>query len=245
MRLIFPLLLALAAQPQQPPPARPEFEVISIKPGDPSFHGFSFSVPPGRLVARNVRLKFLVTWSYGIRDFQLAGGPGWLASAEFDIDAKLPDGAPSSQAPAMMQAALEDRFQLKIHREARNMREYALVVAPGGPKFRDLDPGDHPGAEGYSGVSDGAIELLGRGKTASGLADLLVSAVGAPVIDQTGLTAKFDYHLKYAPLSVAPGAGDSAPDIFSAIQQLGLKLEPTKGPVPILIIDHAEMPTPN
>jgi len=241
MRFLLLTLFALGAQAQQPPAGLPRFEVVSVKPSNAPRASWSWGTPPGRVVMRNVTLQFLVTYAYHLNDYQLDGGPKWLDSARFDIDAKLPDGVPMSQAPAMLQAMLEDRFQVKAHRETRDVREYSLVVAQGGPRFVDLDKNDNAGATSYTGPN----EILGRAKTAPEIAAMLIGPVGAPVIDRTGLTGKYDFHLKYAPLSVSAEADQGLPTIFGAVLKLGLKLESTKGPVEVMVIDRAEMPSAN
>ncbi|HUP04792.1 MAG TPA: TIGR03435 family protein [Bryobacteraceae bacterium] len=245
MRLTLALLLAFAAQAQQPPPARPEFEVVSVKPGDPARLASGMTLQPGRLILHNATLKTLILQAFRISEYQIAGGPNWTGAAKFDIVAKLPAGAPMNQSPAMMQTMLEDRFRLRTHRETRQVREYALVLAPGGPKFESLDENDHQGAGSMTSFGGGAGEILGRGKTAPELAAMLVDAVEAPVVDRTGLTGKYDFHLKYAPVSTSPDADPAVLTIFGAVQKLGLKLNAIKGPVEVLVIDHAEMPSVN
>jgi uncharacterized protein (TIGR03435 family) len=246
MRLIFPLLLTLAAHSQQPPIPRPEFEVVSVKPGDPASMGSSWGAPPGRVVMRNVTLRFLVTDTYRLNDYQLDGGPKWLDSAKFNVDAKLPDGAPQSQVPLMMQAMLADRFKLQVHRETKTRPEYELVVAKGGPKLqapRDSDP--NPGSSSTSEGS-GQIRIKGAAVPISTLIGRLTGYAGAPVLDRTGLTGQYTFTLTFAPMVETSVQDENLPSVFTAVQQqLGLKLEPTKGPVEVLVIDHAEMPSAN
>jgi uncharacterized protein (TIGR03435 family) len=240
MRLMFPFLLALAAQAQQRPAARAEFEVVSVKPGDPSFPGTFARPGPGGLEMRNATLKNLLLYAYGLNEYQLEGGLKWLDSAKFDIDAKYPAGAPASQAPLMMQAMLADRFKLQFHRETKVRPEYALVVAKGGPKLQAATEEEHPSS------SQGDRLLKGSALPTSRLASMLIGVVGAPVLDQTGLTGKYDVDLKFAPLLETAVEDENLPDIFAALQdKLGLKLEAIKGPVEVLVIDRAEMPTAN
>lgn len=240
MRVIFALVLAVAAQAQQQPAARAEFEVVSVKPGDPSFPGSWGNTTPGGLQMRNAILRTLVKNAYGLNDYQLEGGPKWLDSAKFDIDAELPAGAPMSQVPLMMQAMLADRFKLVFHRETKTRTEYALVVAKGGPKLQAATEAEIPS------TSKGDRMLKGSAMPVSNLARMLISVVGAPVLDQTGLTGKYDIDLKFAPLLETSVQDETLPDIFAAVQeQLGLKLNAIKGPVEVLVIDHAEMPSAN
>jgi uncharacterized protein (TIGR03435 family) len=137
------LLLAMLAVAQaQQPGARVEFEVVSVKPGDPSSPESSVYPAPHGLRMTNTTLKNLVRMAYDLNGFQLAGGPKWQDSALFNIDAKSPPGADSKQIPLMLQALLADRFKLECHRETRTVPEYALVVAKSGPKVQAASAGD-------------------------------------------------------------------------------------------------------
>jgi uncharacterized protein (TIGR03435 family) len=243
MRVMVAALLAVAAQSQQQPATRVEFEIVSVKPGDLADPTSSGHTTPGHLVLRNATLKTLLMNAFRVNEYQIAGGPKWIDSAKFNVDAKLPAGAPMSEAPLMMQAMLAGRFKLSAHRETRTLREYALVVAKGGPKFGKPDEGDHNGVV----TSQSDIRITGYGRPISDLARMLVDAANAPVIDRTGLKGQYDFDLKFGPLLTTPRQGDDdLPSIFTVVQvQLGLKLQPIKGPVEVLVIDRAEMPTAN
>ncbi len=171
----------------------------------------------------------------------------------------------------MLQALLADRFKLSLHRETKELPVYSLVIAKNGPKLQEAKPDDtYPnGIKGFDGrgtagmMRMGRGELTGQGLPMGSLVRLLTQQLGRPVLDKTGLTGKYDFTLKWTPdESEAPmlkGAGDgkqgtgstptpesSGPSIFTALQeQLGLKLESQKGPVEILVIDHAEKPSDN
>lgn len=243
MRAAVALLIPVAAHTQQQPSARVEFEVVSVKPGDPASRGSSSGSPPGRLTMRNTTLKNLVMSAYGLNEFQITGGPAWMDSAKFNIDAKLPEGAPQSQMPLMLQTMLADRFNMASHRESRIFRHFALTVANGGPKLRKASAGDHGGVV----TSQSSNQITGWGRPISDLAGMLISVVGAPVVDQTELKGQYDFDIKFAPLAGASNSADDAlPDVFTVLQkQLGLKLEAIKGPVEVLVIDRAERPTGN
>src|SRR5450759_2226674 len=129
MRAAVAVVLAMAAHAQQQAAGRAEFEVVSVKPGDPADPSSSGRTTPGGLDLRNTTLKNLVRSAYRLNEYQLEGGPKWIASAKFNIDAKLPAGVPRDQMPLMMQALLADRFQLEFHRVTRTLPEYALEVA--------------------------------------------------------------------------------------------------------------------
>jgi uncharacterized protein (TIGR03435 family) len=195
----------------------------------------------GGIFLKNNSLKNLLLNAYGIRADQIEGGPKWLDSARFTIDAKLPEGVSRNLLPKALQSLLADRFQLLTHRETRVRPAFTLVQSKGGSKLQKAAPDD----TGHGGFSAGPRKLQGRGIPISTLVYALASAAGGPVFDRTGLRGEYDFTLEFAPLQ---GAADDEklPDIFTAIQQqLGLKLEPTKAPIEILVIDRAEKPSEN
>jgi uncharacterized protein (TIGR03435 family) len=242
MRAIAAVLLSMAAHAQQQPAARPEFEVVSVKPGDPADPSSSGRTTPGGLEMRNTTLKNLVRSAYQLNEYQLEGGPKWMDSARFNIDAKLPAGVPRDQIPQMMQALLADRFKLEFHRATKTLPEYALVVAKGGPKLPVAGEDDLKRVRS----SQGDRQLKAWGMPISSLANMLISAVGAPVLDRTGLDGKYNFILEFAPLFGTPREDETLPTIFVVLQEkLGLKLEAIKGPVEVLVIDRAEMPAEN
>ena len=239
MRAIL-LALLLAEQVQQPAP-RVEFEVVSIKPGDPNDPSSRGRSTPGGMEMTNTTLNTLVRGAYGLNEFQLAGGPKWAGSAKFDVVAKMPAGTTRDQVTLMMQSMLADRFKLKFHRETRVLQEYALVVAKGGPKLQEATEDDKT----HGGTSQGPRMIKASGARLSELARMLIGAVRAPVLDRTGIAGQFHIALQFAPLLGDTPADENLPDIFAAVQQLGLKLEPIKEPVEIVVIDNAVMPAEN
>jgi uncharacterized protein (TIGR03435 family) len=243
MRAIFALMLGLAAHGQQQPTAgRVEFEVVSVKPGDPSDPSSSSHSTPGGMQIRNTTLKTLVRGAYQLNEYQLEGGPKWADSERFHIDAKLPAGVSRDQAPLMMRSMLEDRFKLVFHRETKMLPEYELRVAAGGPKLQAATEEDAK----RQGTSQGDRQIRGTNMPVSTLASMLISAVGAPVVDRTGLDRKYNFSLSFAPLMGTPREDETLPTIFVVLQEkLGLKLEKIKGPVEILVIDRVEKPTEN
>ena len=217
-------------------------------------------------------MKALVLMAYGIHDFQLSGGPGWISSDRYNIEAKAPAPAAFSQEyrtlqDQRLQTLLQDRFKLAIHRETKELPIYELTVAKGGPKLQppsclQRDPGDRtiaPGKTmmdycGFGGWSRSRYEATTGSMTdlAGGLSGLLERTV----VDKTGITGTFHILLTFTPddstirlpdipdLPAAPAS--DGPNIFTAIQeQLGLKLESAKGPVDVLVIDHVEKPSEN
>jgi len=222
------------------------FEVATIKPhpepinfsADPSVRGSTVTGTASTLLD-------IITTTYGLRYDQISGGPGWIKSDHYDLVAKAPGDAliTKDQMQSMLQNLLADRFQLKIHRETREVPMYALVVGKSGPKFKVS-----PEAEALNGVtyvSNGSLHMKVAKGTMEQLARRLSgNGAGRPVIDQTGLTGLYSYTLDWA--NGTPAADSDAPSLLTAVQeQLGLKLESTKGSVEVLVIDHAEKPSAN
>jgi len=214
------------------------FEVASIKP-NPTGGGHSDTDVDGNLLRmKNVTLKACITWAYRFTDSQISG-PDWLASERFDITAKTESGPPK---PEMLAAVLEERFKLAVHRETKEMTEYALVVAKSGPKLKKVDPGegDTTSRRGHLTATRLSMNALARFLAGPNV------RLGRPVVNKTGLDGVFDFNLDWTPEGAEP-KNDAPPSIFVALQeQLGLKLEAQKGPVEVLVVDHVEKaPTEN
>ncbi len=204
----------------------------------------------------NLALRDLIQFAYGLPNSQILGGPNWLDSIMFDIDAKsdplvdaqlhaLPTEQARHQKQLMVQALLADRFQFKIHQETRQLPVYALVLTKDGPKFK---PSKINGTTVDTGRT--RLHIAGSDDTIGILARELAQVLGRVVLNQTGLSGRYDLSLRWTPddaaAALAPSSPDIPPGIFTAIQeQLGLKLESTKGPVPVLVIDHVEQLSPN
>lgn len=223
------------------------FDVVSIKPNTSGEAGGSSRAQPGRYQGVNVTLMRVIGLAYRpIQEFE--GGPDWIRTDRFDIEAKA-DGTPTQeQMLRMLRALLADRFGLVARPEARPKPVYALVLARRdgqlGPGLRASDaacqsgPGTCPVR-----MQDGALTSMGL--TMPRLASEL-SFVGRPVVDRTGLTGAFEVDLRWSPEAEPGGATPDAPSIFTAVQeQLGLKLEPSTGPVDVLVIDRAMKPAAN
>jgi len=230
--------IAVLAQQQ---PNRVEFEAVSIKAADPSTPAHMAQQTPGGYRGRNIRLFELIMGAWGLNRDQIVGGPNWLETAGWDIDARFPTGVVPSQSPQMTQTMLADRFQLMTHRETRILPVYTLTVAKGGLK---LQKGD-----GTGGMSAGPRMIRYRSATIGELAGQLSGYLGRQVLDKTGVDGQFAITLSFAPVDVGGGdatSTDPAPSIFQALQeQAGLKLEADRGPVEVVVIDRAEKPTPN
>ena len=250
------LLLAICAAPalaqsQPAAPASPAFEVATVEPSNPmaARSGKSgITVDPGRMSARRVSLKELVFEAYNVPYYQISGGPAWLDSEEYDIDAKAETPATRDQMRLMLRTLLAGRFKLAIHRESKEMRVYALTVAKNGPLIHEAKEGDSASANQFSmGVRHFhcelsqfagilsvqlSIPLLEDPSTPSRSNGPLI-----PVVDKTGLKGTYDFDVEVKP----EPDGDSITAWQRALQQqLGLKLEAQKAPVEMIVIDHME-----
>jgi uncharacterized protein (TIGR03435 family) len=245
MTLRLPLVVAAFASAGLFAQEKTAFEVASVKPATGGSSDFRI-YPGGRLHITNLPLDVIVRQAFAVKRYQLTGGPSWLHTDEFDIEAKAVGEPSRAQMMAMLQTLLADRFQLKVRRETREQNIYALTVAKNGPKltpstaaefFIRLDrntPRELPGVD-YTIAGQKAT----LAQIAEGLGD---NQLDRPVLDRTGIPGEFDFKLRYA-IDDNP---DTGPTIFAAIQeQLGLKLEAARGPVEILVIEKAEKPSGN
>jgi uncharacterized protein (TIGR03435 family) len=254
--------------PEPPPPpvrmaanANPAFEVATIKPSDPARPGKLFTVRGQDVITVNTTLNDLITMAYGLHARQITGGPAWLDSDKFDITGR-PDvpGQPSvAQIKIMFQKLLADRCQLTFHREKKELSVYAMSVAKTGTKISksQLDPNGLPGLFFAGGSAGGGVSFNVRNASMAEVASTLQGLVDKPVVDETGLTEKYDFIVKFTPETgqmAGFGAGappppnnpDAPPDVFAAFQQqLGLKIGTAKAAVDVLVIDKVEKPSAN
>lgn len=280
-RVIMAMALAAGNSAAQVHIPRPEFEVASIRVSKTSPADATVRMTPGRLNVQSLTLRRLILVAYRLRDSQLSNGPGWIDSERYDIDAKTDSTANGADAMlAMLQTLLEARFQLRFHQETKEEPVYLLTVAKDGIKMRTATcvPFDPNNLQKQVALSDqergrqcgginrrsGALDGDGMGmEDSSGpafqsLAGQLSLELERPIINRTGLTGRFDVHLRWADQATTdaqpPGNPDSAatptdasgPSIFTAVQeQLGLKLEPGKAPVDKFVIDRVERPSEN
>jgi len=246
--------------PMMPTSAKPEFTVATIKPSRPDAPRGGYGFRGQDVTTTNVTVNWMIKLAYNLHARQIVGGPAWLDSAKYDTVGR-PDtpGQPSrDQMKLMIQGLLADRFQLKFHIEKRELPVYAMIVPKTGTKITVSagDPNAFPGI-GF-GQGPGVLSLVGRNTTLDGVANALQSNIlDKPVVNQTGLTGRYDFLLKFTPDpsqaanfgGLAPGNAadpDAPPDIFSAFQQqLGLKLESTKAFVDVIVIEKIERPSEN
>lgn len=239
-------------QPPRIPPmaadANPTFEVATIKPTRPDEHGPRYDFRSRRFSVIHASLSDLFKFSYGIQQSQIAKTQDWVNSESYDISAE-PDGEgdPSiKQWQSMVGKLMADRFQLKFHYEKQEQTVYVLSVVKTGPKFTT----SQSDANAPGGMGIGPPGHLGaNNQTMADIAKMLFGGIlNRPVVDQTGLTGKFDLRLTWTPDGPAPAteSAEAPPDFFTAIQeQLGLKLVTAKAPVDVLVIDHVERPSAN
>jgi uncharacterized protein (TIGR03435 family) len=225
---------------------------------------------PGRVRIEDWALLDLIAAAYSVRANQVSG-PAWMSDQGFDIDAKLPAGAPKEAANAMLQSLLEDRFGLKVHRDTQTKQGFALVVGKNGPKLKPAEPPAAP-AEGLTeeerrakaseqaqanraasmkrmqelrenvGPGPGGISRSRNDSiTTQELASQLVGLAEAPVVDETGLTGKYSVVIETWTNAEVPGG-----TVFDAVAKLGLKLEPRKVTVETVVVDQvSKTPTAN
>jgi uncharacterized protein (TIGR03435 family) len=255
---------------------KPGFEVASIKLNTSGRDGGSVGLRGDRLIATNVPLRVLLGFAYApssgqLLNSQIVGAPDWAATDRYDIEAKSeakPEGdalsIPIAQTRLMLQSLLEERFQLKAHRETRDLPVYNLVILKRGPKLSaDQTPPDP--SKGFIQFSSSSEQLapLPRGamRIVTGTSSTTLSGTAIPVskllsllqgqsdrivLDKTGFAGLFDINLEFSKPAASSQSGEStAPVLFTAIQDIGMKLESARAPVEVLVIDSVNKPSGN
>lgn len=268
----------LLGQSAAPGAAAPTFDVVSIRPNHSGNGMIRMQTLADRYSATGMPMKGLIQFAYNIRmQEQVSGVTGPVGAARFDIEAKmdeetvaalqkLPNEERLAQMRLMMQAMLADRFQLKVHREPKELPVYDLVIAKRGFKLKEADPANTyaNGIKGFDGVSHAGMVMFSltsittQAAPISSLTGPLTMLVHRMVVDKTGLTGKYDIALKWsrddsqgpagqdAASAASAASANAGPSIITALQeQLGLRLESTKGPVDTIVVDHVEMPSEN
>jgi uncharacterized protein (TIGR03435 family) len=230
----------------------PAFEVASVKAGQSGKMGGeggrrqAIQAEPGSLTMRNVTLANAIRWAYGVMDAQVVG-PAWLNEQRYDIAAKAPGQAPDDRLKLMLQTLLAERLKVAVHRDEKVMAYYVLSVARSGPKFKEST------TEGELDIQPGRnfTSAVAYHMTVARSCEMLSQILKAPIQDQTGLKGRYDATLDLSQLTAAYPQGPQPDDIpaliMNSIQDmLGLKLEPKKGPVEVIVVDRAEkVPTEN
>jgi uncharacterized protein (TIGR03435 family) len=223
-------------------PLAQSFEVSSVKPRPPAdTHPIrpDYCQRSGRFTMLGTPIDWSIRYAYQMRDYQLVGGPDWVRDfhTAYNIEATAGRPVSTEECRAMVRSLLVDRFKLKTHREQRESNVYFLTIGKNGPTLRE------GGEVWFNGLQ---FDASGKptwpdGITMSQLASMLSSRTDRPVVDRTGLQGKYGMRLDF---SLADG--DDRPSVFTAVQeQLGLKLDPGRAPIDVLVIDHIEKPTPN
>jgi uncharacterized protein (TIGR03435 family) len=222
--------------------APPAFEVAAIKPSTATDNHSSSHSNNGRITMENLSIKQIILNAYGIQNHQYSG-PAWLENERYNIDAKADTKVEYKELMTMLQTLLADRFKLKVHHESKSVSGYALVVARGGLKVKPVE------GEGSS-MNTNNTKLTATHVDPQRMARYVSGLLGQPVVDETGVKDSFSFVLEYA--DPRPGreerseTGATLPTIFTALNEtLGLKLEPRKVPIDVVIVDHAERPTEN
>jgi|SRR5208337_1627287 len=226
-----------AQSPQTTGAPLPSFEVASVKPNRSGDNHFFISFQPGRFTATGATTEFLIEDAYNVKHFQVSGGPSWINSERYDVDAKeedsdfealqkLPPDQRGEQIRLRVQSLLADRFKLTFHRETKELPVYALVVAKNGPKLQEAKPGDtYPnGMKGLDGRAHAGMMRMGRGQLTgqaiplASLVGMLSQQLGRTVVDKTGLKGNYDFTLQWTPdqsqpaMLMGPEGGKPGPD---------------------------------
>jgi len=241
-----------------PEDTKPEFEVATIKPAGVS-PGPGLNVTATELRARSISLADLITFTFELHLTQVSGLPGWAETEGYEIVAKLPQGGDPSdvQIRTMLKNLMQSRFGLSFHTEKRELSVYTISIGKNGPAgikmVKNTTNGQRIGAQGLGRTVFSGITM------SDFAAQLQLRVLDRPVIDRTGLADRYDFTLNWRPdefqfprasaaqraAAVAAGA-DALPDLFTAVQeQLGLKLDATKAPVDVLVIDKVSKPSEN
>jgi len=257
MEILIVALFTAAAVFAQTAPA---FDAASIKlstapPGSAS----EIREDTGRIAGRNVTLKRCIRGAYDIPESRIVGGPKWADEERYDIDAKSAGPAGGHELMAMLQQLLAERFSLKLHHGTKQLPVYEMVVAKGGIKMKDAatDPAPPQLGKGEDGKPLSTLRwskntTLMQAYSMKSLTNLLTmpaAQVGRPVLDKTGLTSTYNFKFDWSIYSATAAAGNSttedAPSIFTALGEIGLKLQPATASVETIAIDHVERPSPD
>jgi uncharacterized protein (TIGR03435 family) len=246
--LVFTAGLAFVQTTTAQTAAPPSFEVASIKPNLISKQGGEGSrreatqSSPGSLTMRNVTLRTCIAWAYSVQQYQVTG-PGWIAEERYDVSAKAAGPAPEAEMRKMLQTLLAERFKLTLHRQQKELEALVAVVAKGGPK---LKPAENPDGPVSLGRGPGTT-MTAKSISMEDAVALFSQALQMPVVDQTGIKGRYDIALDLTPY-IADVSKQGAADMDVIIdlmnrvgqEQFGLKLEPRKAPVEMLVVDAAE-----
>jgi bla regulator protein BlaR1 len=269
--LLHPTQTHARSRPQSSAANTIVYDTVSIKPSAPTETNREFLFGLGTFSA-TMTVRELIAAIYEVDDAQISGGPSWLTSEKFDVHGSmsqstldklnaLPEPQRNLERKHMLQALLTDHFRLQLEHQNEDLPIYSLVVAENGPKLKQAKPGDTyaDGLKGPDGLPLGPrmMHIVIGGLTVQRLpmtevAKLLTTQLDHTVLDHTGLTGDYDFTLNWTPDKTQPAglrgpeSNPLGPSIFTAIrQQLGLKLEPQKVQMDVIVIDHVEEPSGN
>jgi len=265
-----PLVLVRATKetaweiPAPPPPrkrmaadADPSFDVATIKPSDPNMQGKGFRTNGRTFTTRGTTLNDLIEFAYDVHAKQIVGGPDWMDKDKFDLQGTTDtEGDPSyEQTKSMLRKLIVDRFKMTFHNEKKVLSVYVLTVESGGPRNVTKSESTAPGFSIPIMPTPGGIMMVMRNATMTNFAvfGLQGAVLDRPVLDQTGLTDRLDFSVKWMPDDSqfgghmkVPESDSPLPGLFTAMhEQLGLKLEATKAPADVMAIDRVEKPSAN
>jgi uncharacterized protein (TIGR03435 family) len=229
------------------PDADPDWEVVTVRPSDPNARNDTFDVRGRHEVIENQPVEIMLMMAYGMQKSQIVDLPDWARTEHFDVDGVSEvEGKPNlRQFQSMVRKLLADRFGLKLHHEQREMPVFALTVAKGGVKIA-RSTGDPNGLPREDGEGGNVRTCQFANTSMADLALYLLLDVDRPLVDQTGLHGRFDFQLKWSRDESSTADPNAPPGLFTAIQeQTGLKLEPTRAPADVLVIDKVEKPSAN
>jgi uncharacterized protein (TIGR03435 family) len=219
--------------------AEPEFEVAAVRPKDPAMLAHARKMGPLVFDGFGTVREF-IGLAYQTEPAQILGGPEWASSLVYYIHAKAPEESSPEQIRKMLASLLRTRFQLRIHNDSRPISAYVLETDPKGLRLKPAQE-DTP-RDGLGAIQKTAQGAIARGSTTALLARFIGHEPGSPVVDSTGLDGSYDFDLTYDSPQDADGEFGS---IYSALKQLGLKLELKKPTLPVISIDAVEHPDPN
>jgi uncharacterized protein (TIGR03435 family) len=244
--MTFILAACAQAQKSMPQDAKPGFEVVTVKPAPPEEHNQGFDMQGRHILLHRESVLNIIVFAYSLHSKQVVDAPEWVSSEFFDVDG-VPDmeGEPNLvQYQYLLQRLLAERFGLRMHKDKRELGYYALRVAPGGIKFaKTTRTQDTMPQQGGHGGPDGQTMTF----TNSSMSDFLLLGMqhyaDRPLVDETGLTGRYDLNLRWTPDQMKPAEGDAAPGLFTALrEQTGLELKAAKGPVEVFVVDAVQKP---
>ena len=230
--------------------AKPAFETASIKMTEATGGGTHSEEhdTPGMLRA-SMTLKHYIEAAYDVKHYQVTGGPPWMDESTYAIVARLEGSEPAhdrgNSVHMALQQLLAERFQLKIHHESKEMPSYVLALAKGG--FKIKEPATGQGCGSSSNSNGVRVKFEAKGCTMDDFAGYLARRLSQPVANRTGVEGRYDFTMEWTPDDLRSTSSDDAlPSIFTVLQEkLGLKLENSKAPVDIIVVDSAERPSEN